>query len=406
MKLTSQISKNNYLSFLWHANFLALAQNFMDIDTIIPAMMVDAGGTSLHIGLLTAIMIGGGKLSQLFFAPFLSNNPRKKKFLLIGINARVLALAGMSLLFIFSASLAGNLVILIILTLIFVFAISGGFANINYTDILGKSILKSRRKHFFSIKQIITSLGVLVSAYFARSILRHHPYPDNYSLLFLIAAGLLAVASLGFWKIKEALADNLTIKHFKDFFQVTIQEFKENKRLIHYLFILNTQGTILVLMPFLILYAKQRLGADSYAIGNYLLIKVIGGVLVGSILFYYARKIRYHFMLYVTSIMAILSIIALLIFTGELLFPYIFLAGGIIYALHRIVISGVLLEVTNSKNRALYTGLSGAGNILPSSLPLIGGFLVKQYGFPTLFLIIIFFILSSFYFIYKLNCQH
>ena len=46
MELTKRILKNNYYSFLWYAIFLALAQNFMDIDTIIPAMLVDAGGSS------------------------------------------------------------------------------------------------------------------------------------------------------------------------------------------------------------------------------------------------------------------------------------------------------------------------------------------------------------------------
>ncbi|MEA3420608.1 MAG: hypothetical protein U9Q97_02880 [Acidobacteriota bacterium] len=85
MELNKQISKNNYYSFLWHAMFLALAVNFMDVDTIIPAMMVDAGGSALHLGILTSIMLGGGKFAQLFFAPFLNNQLSKKGYLLGGI---------------------------------------------------------------------------------------------------------------------------------------------------------------------------------------------------------------------------------------------------------------------------------------------------------------------------------
>ena len=50
MKVSRAISKRNFYSLLWHAGFLAFAQNFMDVDTIIPAMMVDAGGTAIHIG--------------------------------------------------------------------------------------------------------------------------------------------------------------------------------------------------------------------------------------------------------------------------------------------------------------------------------------------------------------------
>jgi len=390
---------------LWHASFLALAQNFMDVDTIIPAMMIDAGGTSLHIGLLTAILVGGGKLSQLLFAPFLSNKPYKKNLLLGGINARIISLAGIGLLFVLSAAIPDALTILSIFLLIFLFSVSGGFANINYTDILGKSIMDTRRKRFFSIMQIVSSLGVLISAYFARRILRTQPYPGNYTLLFFIASVLLALASLGFWRIREVFAENLKIKNFTEFVQITRTEFKTNKRLASYLLLINTQGIALVLMPFLILYAKQVFGADSQNIGNYLLLKVLGGVMTGSIMFYFARIIRYQYILYSTSLLALLISVFILIFPGEILFPYIFLFGGLVYAFHRIAVSGVLLEVTTNKNRALYTGLSGAGNILPTLFPLLGGWIVKHFGFSSFFLIVAITLLISFYYIYRLDCK-
>jgi len=405
MELTEKVSRNNYFCFLWHASFLALAQNFMDVDTIIPAMMIDAGGTSLHIGLLTAILVGGGKLSQLLFAPFLSNKPYKKNLLLGGINARIISLAGIGLLFVLSAAIPDALTILSIFLLIFLFSVSGGFANINYTDILGKSIMDTRRKRFFSIMQIVSSLGVLISAYFARRILRTQPYPGNYTLLFFIASVLLALASLGFWRIREVFAENLKIKNFTEFVQITRTEFKTNKRLASYLLLINTQGIALVLMPFLILYAKQVFGADSQNIGNYLLLKVLGGVMTGSIMFYFARIIRYQYILYSTSLLALLISVFILIFPGEILFPYIFLFGGLVYAFHRIAVSGVLLEVTTNKNRALYTGLSGAGNILPTLFPLLGGWIVKHFGFSSFFLIVVITLLISFYYIYRLDCK-
>lgn len=405
MELTEKVSRNNYFCFLWHASFLALTQNFMDVDTIIPAMMIDAGGTSLHIGLLTAILVGGGKLSQLLFAPFLSNKPYKKNLLLGGINARIISLAGIGLLFVLSAAIPDALIILSIFLLIFLFSVSGGFANINYTDILGKSIMDTRRKRFFSIMQIVSSLGVLISAYFARRILRTQPYPGNYTLLFFIASVLLGLASLGFWRIREVFAENLKIKNFMEFVQITRNEFKTNKRLASYLLLINTQGIALVLMPFLILYAKQVFGADSQNIGNYLLLKVLGGVMTGSIMFYFARIIRYQYILYSTSLLALLISVFILIFPGEILFPYIFLFGGLVYAFHRIAVSGVLLEVTTNKNRALYTGLSGAGNILPTLFPLLGGWIVKHFGFSPFFLIVVITLLISFYYIYRLDCK-
>jgi hypothetical protein len=92
MTLTPKISTHNFHAFLWHAGFLALAQNFMDVDTIIPAMIIESGGGAVHIGIMTAIMLGGASFSQLLFAPYVSNRPFKKKFLLLGINTRILSL--------------------------------------------------------------------------------------------------------------------------------------------------------------------------------------------------------------------------------------------------------------------------------------------------------------------------
>jgi len=138
--LNISVSRHNFYSFLIHGIFLALAQNFMDIDTIIPS----SGGSSLHIGFLTAIMLGGSSFTQLFFAPYLQNKGFKKRYLLLGINSRIASLAGLSLLFFFFMSFTGDVCIVFIFVLITVFSFSGAFANISYTDILGKVIFFSK----------------------------------------------------------------------------------------------------------------------------------------------------------------------------------------------------------------------------------------------------------------------
>src|SRR5210317_643172 len=175
MNLTKKISQNNFRSLVWHAGFLALAQNFIDIDTVIPAMLVESGGTAMHIGILTAIMLGGSSVTQLFFAPFISNYSFKRKFLLLGINARILALLAMGLMLYYNAYLKADYRILLIFILISMFSLGGAFANISYTDILGKSILQESRKKFFAIRQIITGILLLGSVFIARKVLVASP---------------------------------------------------------------------------------------------------------------------------------------------------------------------------------------------------------------------------------------
>jgi len=406
MELNKQISRHNYYAFLWHATFLALAKNFMDVDTIIPVMMVDAGCTSLQLGILIAIMLGGGNISQLFFVQFLNNQSLKKGYLLGGINARIFALGVMSLLFYFSSRVNDSFTIWSIFVLISLFSLSGAFANINYVDILGKSILQERRKAFFSIKQVISSILVFISAFFARNILAEYGYPANYANLFIIAAVLLGIASLGFWKIKEVPASNSKIDGLTKFIHIVIQEIRFKKNLRNYLFLINTQGLCIVLMPFLTLYAKKTLDIGNKNIGDFLLLKVIGVVVAGSIIFYYSQKVKYKYLLYTASSLAILIPLFIMILPSSVLFPYIFLAGGVVFSIHSISISGVLLEVTTSDNRALYTGLTGAGSILPVIFSILGGWIIAELGFILFFMLFILVILLSFFFIYKIDCEN
>ena len=171
MALTQKISGHNFKAFLWHATFLAFAKNFMDVDTIIPAMLVEAGGGAMHIGIMTAIMLGGSSFTQLFFAPYLSNKPHKKNFLLLGINTRIFALAGLGVLLFLLKSEKTGFVLWLAFLFITLFSLAGAFANISYTDILGKSVNPDKRKTFFSSLQIISGVIVLASAFIVKKIL-------------------------------------------------------------------------------------------------------------------------------------------------------------------------------------------------------------------------------------------
>ncbi|MCD6332989.1 MAG: MFS transporter [Bacteroidales bacterium] len=405
MKITTAISRHNFYSLIWHASFLAFARNFIDVDTIIPSMLVDAGSKSVQIGIMTAIMLGGATFTQLIFAPFISNYSYKKPFLLMGINARILALLALGLMLFFSSSLKGSHVVWLIFILITLFSLGGAFANISYTDILGKSILQDSRKSFFSIKQVITGSILFVSALLAKKVLTLHSYPVNYAHMFLIGSGSLLLASLGFWNLKEKVHSRLSIRNPVHFFNLVKKELKENKRLLSYLGWINTQGVSIALLPFVILYAKEHFQTESTQTGTYLLFKVIGSVTTGLLLFILSGRFKYRYLLYINTFLAVTLPGMMLLFPHQPPFFLVFLTGGVVFALFGITLNGVLLEVSGTSNRALYTGIAGAGSIIPALFPLLGGWLIKQYGFQLFFFTFIAVVLSSLFFIQKLNCK-
>ena len=406
MVLTEKISKNNVRSYIWHAVFLALAQNFMDVDTIIPSMLIDAGGTSFHIGLLTAIMVGGSSFSQIFFTPVLSNKSRKKGYLLFGINLRVAVLFGLGfLLFWYNSQVDQSAIVWVIFILISLFSISGAFAAISYSDILGRSVLKESRKSFFSLRQALSSIGILLSAYFAGKVLTGFDYPTNYSWLFLIAGSGLLIASFGFWNIKEIPGSKLQISGVRDYLNVIRTEIKNNKRLRNYLLLVNTLGVSVSVLPFIVLYGKEYFGITTGDISFFLLLKVIAGVIFGTLLFFYSKKVKYSMLLYAITLLALFAPITIWLFDSESLFGVYFFIGGVIYTLYKVAIEGILLEVSDNQNRTVYIGIMGVGNLLPALFPVFGGWLIPRLGFGAFFGVFSLIILVSVFVIGKLDCK-
>jgi MFS family permease len=403
--LTKKISTHNFRAFLWHATFLAFAKNFMDVDTIIPAMIVEAGGGALHIGIMTAIMLGGSSFTQLFFAPYLSNKTYKRNYLLLGINARVLSLFGLGILLFLLQAQHSGFVLWFTFFFITLFSLAGAFANISYTDILGKSINQDKRKTFFSSLQIISGVIVLGSAFLVKKILVLKDYPVNYAIMFFAGAGILLIASGGFWAIKEVVPSKLKIKGFKSFIGVLKSELKENKKLPYFLGFINTQGIAISFLPFVILYAKESFGTTSSATGTFLIFKVIGIVFVSLLVLMGAKKLKYNVLLFSNIALSLtLALLAILIQDAGMI-KYIFVLGGVVYSLYTMTMQGLLLEVSGTENRALYTGFAGAGNILPALFPLLGGTIIEQFGYRAFFILFIVIILSATFFILKIDCK-
>lgn len=404
MNLPLKISHHNFKSFLWHAVFLAFAQNFTDVDTVIPAMVIESGGTALHIGIITAIMMGGASFAQLFFAPFINNVKYKKTHLLIGINFRIFSLLALALTLYLSYRYSVSYTLIMLFVFISIFSFSGAYSNISYVDVLGKSVNQNKRKSFFSLRQIIGGIIVLSTAFLAKMILSKYEFPKNYSLMFLIGGTALLIASMGFWNIKEVKPSGTKISGVKNFIKRMFTELKENKKLLYFLGFINTQGIVISFIPFVMIYAKDSFNAQSSDTGMFLLYKVIGVVTISFFVLLLNKRIGYNIMLY-TNILLTLTFVVVAMFVPNLnVLKYLFIIGGFAVSIYTIAMNGILLEISGDENRALYAGFAGAGNILPMLFPLVSTFIISQLGYTVFFITFMVIVSMSAYFIYKIKC--
>ena len=404
--MEEKVSKHNFKAFIWHGLFLALASQFMEVNTVIPSMLIKLGADSFHLGMLTAIMIGGASFMQLIFSLLLQNTAFKKPFLLLGINIRILMLLLLGGLFYFSSHLSLFWLLLLVYLFIVIFSFSGSFANVSFVDIIGKTINKEQRKRFFSLKQVFRSVGVLVSALVAGYLLKILDYPLNYFILFATAGALLFLASLGFWSIREHVASGKNRISISFFNRRMREEWRNNPNLRAYLLIINFLGVGVSMVPFFLILYKENMGLSFDKVGDFLIFQTIG-MLSGSLYLYFrSGKTRYQRILFFDVFLAIgILVLALILQSNAQWFSLIFILTGLYFSTYKVVVEGILVEISDNENRTLYTGIAGAGNLFPMLLPILVGFLLKYFSFTWIFIGLMLVVLAGLFPVIRLKCK-
>jgi MFS family permease len=393
-------SKHNFIAFFWHALFLAFVTTFIDVNTVFSSLILKIGGTSVHVGILTGIAVGLPLVTQLFFAGFLAGRPLKKPFLLVGIYLRVISLVGMGYTLAVADKHDPLNLIFTVLFWVGLFATSGAFAGISYTDILGKVLPRAQRRRFLISKQAITSVAMLISAIIVRHLVIALPYPKNYMVIFLVAAALLFIAAGGFLMLREAPGTVNPLSRMVVIMKAIPQILQNDTNLSNYILLLNASSLGVTIMPFYLALSKSRFGLLDHQIGNYLLLQFIGMTLSTIIWSKVASRYKFKGISFCYALIGgALPVLALGLSQMSIgFFQWIFFFSGFAVSAGRISIEGILLEITTDDNRAIYAGISGTLSLTTAIFPLIAGMLIEKYGFGFIFMLATPIIFSSLFF--------
>ena len=401
-----RIAKQNFFAFLWHALFLAFVSTFIDVNTILSSFILKIGGSSIHVGILSGISIGLPLITQLLFAGFLASRPRKKPFLILGLYLRVVTLAGMGYTLSISDTVDPAWLLLLVFFWLSVFSISGAFAGISYTDILGKTLPRSKRGRFLIVKQLIASSGMLISAFIVRRIVITFPYPHNFTIIFFVAAGLLFVAGFGFLAIKEAPGKASHISGTIRTLKAIPRILKSDPNLRNYILAINLMGLSLTIIPFYMVLSKTLFVLTPTLIGNFLLMQFLGMILSTFIWNGVVRKYRFKGVAISGSLLGGLLPFMVLWLSGfgPAFFQWSFFLAGTLISGVRIAYEGVLLEITTNDNRAVYAGISGALSLTTAVFPILAGILINVSTFEAIFSFTSLLVVSALFFFMRLKC--
>jgi hypothetical protein len=401
------IQYRNYYSFLWHAVFLSITITFTEVNTVIPAMILQIGGSELHVGFVSAIMIGVPLIAQLNFSGFLHGKRRKKPFLLLGIYMRVLSLAAIALTMLYVERFTVLQALLIIYAELLLFTMSGAFAGVSYVDLIGKSFSTELRRRFFTRKQLISSSGILVSALLARQVLSMSGYPRSYAILFLAAAGVLLIGTGGFWMIRETAEEGRSATGYLKTLASIPGVLRSDPNLRIYLFYLNSVGFHVALIPFYVAFAKARYLLDADLAGNLLFFQISGMVAASLIWPRVVRRGGFRAVLKVWSALSFLLPPAALLIGRFLPLPFylllFFLIGAAVSA-RAMSQEAVTVELSTVENRVLYTGIIGTLNLSIAVFPILIGTLITLIGYTPVFAAVALLAAVSFLFLRRLSC--
>ncbi|RLD16874.1 hypothetical protein DRI50_00760 [candidate division KSB1 bacterium] len=406
MKLLKQ-RPHNYYPFLWHGFWLAFTSAFTDYNTVLPAMIVRAGGTSFHIGLLTFISIGFPLLSRLIFTPFISSRQAKRPYLILGISMRIAALAGLGFtIYLFTSATSLQIIYLIYFWML-LFTVSGAFAGLSYTHLVGVSFTGDERKHFLVTRQFLSALALAFSAYLARLILKHGTFPNNYMVLFFMASIFIFIASLGFWALREP-PEKRTSATFTilQLLQKIPGLLREDTNLRYLILTANSLSASLILIPFLTNSLKHHFTLSGKLVGNLILFQYLGMIISNYIWRRVSKKHGFKGLLKIAIVMISLSPIfgiLILFFNSEPLLFLLFFYLGSAISVYKIAMEGTLLEITTDENRVLYSGVYGLMNIIGAFLPLFIGIIFHLINQNILFVAFGLFTLSSLFYLKRMH---
>ena len=378
--------RRNFLGGLWHGAFLALGMALTQPTTVIAAFVAALTGSTVWVGGLSTVLTIAAALPQVFVARWVEPRSTKMPVLLLAIYLRVTSWALLAWMIHTLGDSNPELLAWALVGLLAVFYAGGGLGNIPYTDIIGKVIPASRRGAFFGGKEALAGPLAVGAALLARRILAGVDYPDSYALLFALAAAGLALASVGFWLIREPPRTDAPgrAEPWRAYLAQLAVAARQLKTLIT---IQLLTGFSLMALPFYIVYAQEEMGAPAGAVGWFLLAQVTGGVL-GNVL--WARlvdRVNSRTMLTACAIVSA-SAPLLAIALGPLgwwgLLPTSFLAGAAFNG-RRVGFQSALLELAPATKRPTFAALNTVLILPLAVLPLLAGLLLQVWSYPALF---------------------
>jgi len=397
--------KKNNLKNVLHGFFLAVAMSVADPSTILPLIVHHFSESVVLVGIFASLLRGGAILVQLFAAFYAQTYKKVMPYLKRVFLVRFLSWLSIGLAILFIGDKNPTLTLIVFGIGLFIFSFSAGFGSIYFSEIIAKVFDKVERGKSMANRQFFAALGAIISGGIAGWVLSEFEPPKSYAYLFIISSFLLALGLYAFSTIEEPIKENIRIKEksFKEFLKNAFRFLKEDKALQIQILTILFSYSYLFAFPFVILKANETIHLTGWLIGGFVTVQMIGALL-GNLVW---KKLtpRYKLIIILSYICMILAFLIALFAKDAISYFLVFFLIG--FAMDGFKISGLnlLFEIAPEDKRPIYVALQNNLTSIGLFFSIPGGFILKFFGYQTLYIFTIVMLLIGLYFATKLKAK-
>jgi MFS family permease len=381
--------KRNFFANVMDAGFWFLGDSFVAAYTIMPVFMSTLTDSPILIGMIPALEGAGWFLPQLFLARFLEGKSRRLPIVLkLGLLERLpfLFLAFGVLLI---SQLEKSVAVVIFLLIYMIKTFTGGLVALPWQELIATVIPVSHRGRYWGSSLILGKFMGMLGATLTGYLLVSIAYPANYAYVF--GMGFICVSiSFIFLKMnvepeieRSISPDNLNLNLWRRMGKIL----SADRNFMN--FLINRGFVFLGLMGigFITVYGIQTYDLPLSHSAFFTIVLLIAEIIGFGIWGYMGDKKGYKSLMELSSLLLALGLLALLFVKSIWGLYMVFGVISLAHAGEYVADQNIAMEFGTESERPTYIGMSKTltGPFLLIA-PIIGGWLVKMWGYQTMFL--------------------
>jgi len=376
----------NFTFFTFEITAFFFGSTLISGWTIVPLYISKLTTSPIPIGIAALLTQGSAYLPQIFTANLIERSPAMKPLVVrIGFFLERIPLV----LLVLSAIVATQSPALALLIFLFGYAwygVGAGMLGPAFQDIIARCFPVEKRGRFFGFSSSLGTLTGVAGSGLSIWLLASYSFPDNFTSLFIIAAGAIILSWAFLTFIREPIPKENTFQQTGSEFRAGLSEIlrrKHNFRRFVIARLLLGMGTMGA--GFITVSAIQIWGVSDSTVGTYTTLLLIGQSIAAILFGLLADRKGHVLSLKISALAAGLGYLL----TWSAPSQYFYLASFLLLGLANggAIVSGFLgvMEFAEPERRPTYQGITSAGMGLVGIVAPVLGTGLAVVSYPWLF---------------------